>query len=92
MQQHSFDGAGHSINASAGFENAGLRILGINNVNVKNLKISGDYSTNIYLGGSSNCTIKNVKTEGELHLNSGDFNISSKLILENLAYCLHKII
>ncbi len=84
-----FDGAGHTIHApayssNAGyFSNAGLRLLQVTNVVVKNLEVTGDSNTGIFLVGS-NCQITNVKTQKDLRVNGDGFNTITESILDGL--------
>jgi len=84
-----FDGAGHTIHAPAYssnasyFSNAGLRLLHVTNVTVKNLEVAGNSYTSIFLVGS-NCQITNVKTQKDLRVNSDGFNTITESSLDGL--------
>ena len=64
-----FDGAGHTINTTAG-DDPGISLHDVNRVTVKNLEVIGRY-TNIYLSDSSNCLITNVETNMRIYCNYG---------------------
>lgn len=78
-----FDGAGHTIHAPGGFSNAGLRLLHVTDVTVKNLEVTGNSYTSIFLVGS-NCQITNVKTQKDLRVNSDGFNTITESSLNGL--------
>jgi hypothetical protein len=81
-----FDGAGHIIYAPSGFDNAGLRLIEVTNVAVKNLEVTGDSYVSLFLAGS-NCSITKVKTENTLRIN-GEFNSVSESSLKRLTLWL----
>ncbi len=83
-----FDGAGHIIHAPSGFDNAGLELIGVTNVAVKNLEVAGDSYVSIFLAGS-NCLITKVKTENTLRIN-GEFNSVTESNLKGLTLWLGK--
>lgn len=61
-----FDGAGHLIGGSFsyfGYANVGLAIDNIDNVIVKNVKISGFGMTDIFLNSSSHCSVSKVDAD-----------------------------
>ncbi|MBN1357767.1 hypothetical protein JW988_03265 [Candidatus Bathyarchaeota archaeon] len=79
-----FDGAGHTIDVAVpgifdvdgctGFyEDVGITLSGVNNVNVKNVNVSSNNIYTIYLHGSSNCHIIGVTTNKLVRI-SGSFN------------------
>jgi hypothetical protein len=78
-----FDGAGHTIHFHTGFDNPGLRVVLVNNVNVTNLEVAGNPSSSIYLAGS-NCLFTNVKTQQKFYINGQGFNTVTESNLAEL--------
>jgi hypothetical protein len=78
-----FDGAGHTIYASPGFINSGLRLLDVTDVTVKNVEVAGNSYTSIFLVGS-NCQITNVKTQKDFRVNSDGLNTITESSLNGL--------
>ena len=78
-----FDGAGHTIYASSGFINSGLRLLDVTDVTVKNVEVAGNSYTSIFLVGS-NCQITNVKTQKDFRVNGDGLNAITESSLNGL--------
>jgi hypothetical protein len=77
-----FDGAGHKINAP-GRAAAGLQVLNVNNVNVRNLEVTGNSYTSIFAAGS-NCIFTNVTTSRNFYVNGQGFNTVTESNLQGL--------
>jgi hypothetical protein len=79
-----FDGAGYTINASAG-DNPGIHLSNVTGVTVKNVEVIGRY-TSIYLYYSSYCLITDIKTNYSMYLTgSSNYNTIANSTIRRLA-------